>query len=297
MRNTNGKRNRTKQVILKGLTILLLIFFAIVFILPFYWSVLTSIRTNDEIFSAGLQFWPSSVTWEHYIKAFNVIPFLKYSLNTLTITVLIIATNLVFCSLAGYAFAKLEFSGKKIVYRIMLFSVMIPGTILMIPQFLVLVRFPLAGGNNLFGQGGYGFSGNFMGVILPTAVSVFNILFMRSFYISMPDEMGEAARIDGAGEAKTFFSIYAPLSKPAIATLTVFCFQAGWNSFMWPSIILRKGDFKVLSQGLQSFAFNNNVDYGPMMAASVCATLPVIFVFIFAQKYFIQGITFSGTKG
>jgi len=112
----------------------------------------------------------------------------------------------------------------------------------------------------------------------------------------MPNELGEAARVDGAGEMRTFFQIYLPQSKPALATLAVFCFQSGWNSFLWPSIILRSGDFKVLTQGLQSFTFNNNVDYGPMMAATVCATLPVIVIFLFAQKYFIQGITFSGSK-
>lgn len=274
----------------------MLVFFAVVFTLPFYWSLLTSFRPDSEIFSAGINLFPTSVTLEHYVKAFQVIPFLRYSLNTLLITVMIIATNLIFCSLAGYAFAKLQFIGKKIVYRMMLISVMVPGTVLMIPQFLILARFPLVGGNDILGQGGHGFSGNFMGVVLPTAISVFNILFMRSFYISMPDELGEAARIDGAGELRTFYKVYVPLSKPALATLSVFCFQAGWNSFMWPSIILRSGDFKVLSQGLQSFAFNNNVDYGPMMAATVCAMLPVIVVFMFAQKYFIEGIAFSGTK-
>ncbi len=277
-------------------TYMLLIFFSIVFTLPFYWSVLTSFRPNDQIFSQGINLFPGSVTLEHYIKAFEVIPFIRYSLNTLLITGMIIFSNLVFCSMAGYAFAKLEFFGKKIIYRMMLFSIMIPGTILMIPQFLILVKLPLVGGNNIFGQGGSGLSGSLLGVVLPTAISVFNIMFMRAFYISMPDEVGEAARIDGAGEARIFFLIYAALSKPALATLTVFCFQAGWNSFMWPSIILRKGDFKVLSQGLQSFAFNNNVDYGPMMAATVCATIPVLIVFLLAQKYFIEGIAFSGTK-
>lgn len=291
------KINRKKRRFIKNLIIYaLLVFFAVVFTLPFYWSVLTSFRPDSEIFSAGINLFPTSVTTEHYVKAFQVIPFLRYSVNTLYITVMIIATNLIFCSLAGYAFAKLQFLGKKIIYRMMLISVMVPGTVLMIPQFLILTRFPLVGGNNLLGQGGYGFSGNFMGVVLPTAISVFNIMFMRSFYISMPDELGEAAHIDGAGELKTFFQVYVPLSKPALATLSVFCFQAGWNSFMWPSIILRSGDFKVLSQGLQSFAFNNNVDYGPMMAATVCAMLPVIIVFMFAQKYFIEGIAFSGTK-
>lgn len=295
--NNHEKKNRKISYITGKIVIyLLLLFFAMIFTLPFYWSLLTSFRPNEDIFSEGIHLLMTSFTSEHYKKAFEVIPFLQYSLNTLLITVLIIATNLVFCSLAGYAFAKLSFIGRKVVYRLMLISVMVPGTVLMIPQFLILARFPLVGGNNILGQGGHGFSGNFLGVVLPTAISVFNILFMRSFYISMPDELGEAARIDGAGEMKTFFKVYAPLSKPALATLSVFCFQAGWNSFMWPNIILRSGDFKVLSQGLQSFAFNNNVDYGPMMAATVCAMLPVIIVFMFAQKYFIEGIAFSGTK-
>lgn len=279
-----------------AVTLALLILFGAVFTMPFYWSILTSVRPNSEIFTSGMRLWAANPTFEHYQKAFQVIPFVRYSINTLLITVSIIVSNLVFCSLAGYAFAKLHFRGKKLVYKLMLMSVMVPGTVLMIPQFLVLVRFPLAGGNNLLGQGGRGFSGNLMGVLLPTAISIFNIMFMRAFYISMPDELGEAARIDGADEIRTFFQIYAPLSKPALATLSVFCFQAGWNSFLWPSIILRSGDFKVLTQGLQSFSFNNNVDYGPMMAATVCATIPVIIIFLFAQKYFIQGIAFSGSK-
>lgn len=296
MKNKRRKNRNGRHLAGKTMIYLLLVFFAVLFTLPFYWSILTSFRPNEDIFSEGIHLLMTSFTVEHYKKAFEAMPFLRYSINTLLITVIIIATNLIFCSLAGYAFAKLAFAGKKIVYRLMLISVMVPGTILMIPQFLILTRFPLVGGNDLFGQGGYGFSGNFMGVVLPTAISVFNILFMRSFYISMPDELGEAARIDGAGELTIFFRVYAPLAKPALATLSVFCFQAGWNSFMWPSIILRNKDFKVLSQGLQSFAFNNNVDYGPMMAATVCAMLPVIIVFMFAQKYFIEGIAFSGTK-
>jgi len=199
--------------------------------------------------------------------------------------------------MAGYAFAKLEFRGRDILYRSMLVSIMIPPTVLMIPQFLILVRFPLAGGNNILGAGGSGLSSSLSGVVLPTAVSIFNILFMRAFYLSLPNELGESARMDGAGELMIFFRVYAPLSKPALATLSVFCFQAGWNSFFWPNIILRSGEFRVLTQGLQAFVFNNAVDYGPMMAAVVLATIPVVVIFLFAQKYFIQGIAFTGSKG
>ena len=297
-RKLDGARVRLKtgRALSKTGIFALLILFSLIFVIPFYWSLLTSVRPNDEIFSSGLQFWPEHITWEHYEKAFSIIPFFQFSLNTLLITACIIVSNLLFCSMAGYAFAKIQFRGGKLVYRLMLFSVMIPSTVLLIPQFLVLARFPLVGGNNLFGQGGYGFSGNFLGVVLPTAISVFNILFMRSFFISLPNELGEAGRIDGSGEARIFFQLYLPLAKPAMATLSVFCFQAGWNSFLWPNVILRSGNFKVLTQGLASFTVNNSVDYGPMMAATVCATIPVLIVFLFAQKYFIQGIAFSGTK-
>lgn len=290
------KIRKNKKIVGNLLRLLILMFFAVIFVMPFLWSIVTSFRPDNEIFSAGFSFMIKNPTLEHYKTAFSSVPFFKYSLNTLRITVMIIASNLIFCSLAGYAFAKLDFAGRNLIYRIMLLSVMIPGTVMMIPQFIILARFPLVGGNDIFGKGGTGFSGNLMGVILPTAVSVFNIFFMRSFFLSLPNELGEAARIDGAGEGRIFWQIYAPLSKPAIATLSVFCFQSGWNSFMWPSIILRNGEFKVLTQGLQTFTVNNNVDYGPQMAATVCATIPVIIVFAFAQKYFIQGIAFSGTK-
>ena len=294
---TVKKKKPIRAWMIRISTYICLIILSIIFILPFYWSLLTSVRPNDEIFVSGMRLLPETVTTAHYQRALHIIPFIRYTLNTLLITVMIIASNLVFCSLAGYGFAKLRFAGKNVIYHIMLFSAMIPGTVLLIPQFLILTRFPLVGGNDIFGQGGSGFSGKLLGVVLPTAVSIFNIFFMRAFYLSMPDQLGEAARLDGAGELTVFVRVYAPLSTPALATLTVFCFQAGWNSFLWPSVILRKGDFRVLTQGLQSFTFNNNVDYGPMMAATVLATIPVILVFLAAQKYFIEGIAFTGTKG
>lgn len=287
---------RVKRGLAHALLIVGLIIGAASAALPFYWSLLTSLRPKDQIFSRGINLLPTEITFEHWERAFQVIPLLSYAANTLLITVTVIACNLVVCSLAGYAFAKFQFAGKRAVYWTMLVSVMVPGTVILIPQFLVLVRFPLAGGNDILGQGGSGFSGTLIGVVLPMAMSVFNILFMRAYYLSLPDDIGEAARIDGAGELRIFLQIYVPLSKPVLGVLTVFCFQAGWNAFLWPSIILRNGDFKVLSQGLQAFTFNNTVDYGPMMAAAAFVTLPVIVIFLFTQKYFLQGIAFSGSK-
>ena len=163
-----------KTVCKKAVALLLLIFLSLIFVMPFWWSLLTSVRPNDEIFTSGMRLYPAHIVPDHYQRAMKIIPFLRYTVNTLLITVMIIASNLILCSLAGYAFAKLRFAGRDLVYHLMLFSAMIPGTILLIPQFLILVHFPLAGGNNILGQGGSGFSGTLPGVVLPTAISIFN---------------------------------------------------------------------------------------------------------------------------
>ena len=274
----------------------MLIIFAIIFALPFYWSILTSIRPNDQIITPTVSFFVHNPTIEHYVKVFTTIPFAEYIWNTSVITAMLMATNLVFCTLAGYAFAKLEFAGKNLVYKLMTLSMMLPAVVMIVPQFLVIARLPLFGGNNILGQGGKGLVGSFFGVVAPTAISVFNIFFMRQYYLSTPDDVADAARIDGANEFQVFFHIYVPMASPAVATLAVFCFQAGWNSFLWPVIVLQGSKTRVLTQGLQAFSFNNSMDYGPTMAASIMITIPILIVYIFAQKYFVQGIALSGIK-
>jgi multiple sugar transport system permease protein len=273
-----------------------LILFALVFTLPFYWSVLTSLRPNDQMFAQQINFLPTSVTFEHYRKVFSTIPFLDYIKNTAVITALLMTTNIVFCTLAGYAFAKIDFVGKDLVYRIMMLSMMLPATVLVVPQFLVIAKFPLLGGNNILGQGGRGMVGSFWGVIAPTAVSIFNVFFIRQYFITTPNDIAESARIDGAGELEIFLRLYVPLAAPAIATLAVFCFQSGWNSFLWPVIVLQSSNIRVITQGLAAFTFRGATDYGPTMAASLMATVPILIIYACAQKYFIQGIALTGME-
>ncbi len=285
-------RKRIEAAVLYGILTL----FGALMILPFYWSILTSLRADSDIFRIPIEWLPRHLTAEHYLKAFRTVPFFQYAWNTLLITILGMSMNLFFGSAAGYAFAKIRFAGKKIIFRTMISSLMIPGVVTMIPVFLILKNFPLAGGNNILGSGGYGFLNTIWGVILPGGIGVFAVFFMRQFFLSLPDDLAESARVEGAGEGTIFFRIYLPLVKPALATLGIFGFQSGWNSFLWPNIVLNDPDRKVLTMALQAFSFNNQTQYGPMMAASIFISAPVFIVFIFFQKYFVRGIALTGIK-
>jgi multiple sugar transport system permease protein len=173
---------------------------------------------------------------------------------------------------------------------------MIPGIVTLVPSFIILRSIPLMGGNDLLGQGGYGLLNSYWAVILPGAAGAFAVFMMRQFYLTLPGELAEAARIDGAGEFRIFFQIYFPLAKPAQATLALFTFQAGWNAFLWPLIVLNDPDLKTIQLGLQAFSYNKSTEYGALMAASIVAMLPMIILFIYAQRYFTQGIAFTGSK-
>ena len=181
-------------------------------------------------------------------------------------------------------------------FSLLLSSMMIPGVITMIPQFLVLKSFPLVGGNNLFGQGGQGLINHYSAIILPGAVGAYAVFFMKQFFESLPDELAEAARVDGCSEFRIFWNIYLPLILPAAITLGIMTFQSGWNSFMWPMIVLNSKDMMTIQVGLAAFQYQYNTQYGPLMAGTVISVIPTLLLFIFAQKYYIEGMAFSGGK-
>lgn len=265
--------------------------------LPFFWSLITSLKPSDEIFSMPIRWLPSRLTLEHYRAAFTTVPFGLYFWNSLVLAAAGVAANLFFGSLSGFAFAKLQFKLNKPLFRVLLAAMMIPGIVTMIPSFYVLKHFPFAGGNDWYGAGGNGFLNSFWGIILPGASGSFAVFFMRQFFLTLPSDMMEMARIEGAGEFRIFWNIYWPLTKPALATLGIFTFQAGWNSFLWPMIILNDPDKATIQMGLQAFSYNHQTDFGPMMAGALIAILPILVLFLALQRYFVQGIAFSGTKG
>ena len=296
----DARRDHRKKVarivVTRTLLYILLIFFAVVMCLPFYWSIITSIRAEEEILRLPVTWFPGVFTWEHYTTVFDTIPFFEMLLDSLITTFVGVATNLFFGSLAAYAFSKIRFSGHKIIFNILLCSMMIPGVITLIPTFFVLLRFPLAGGNSIFGQGGIGFYDNLAAVILPGAVGVYGIFFMRQFFVSLSDEMAESARIDGAGEFIIFFRIYLPLVLPGLLTLGIFTFQSGWNNFMWPNIVLQSPENQLLTMAFKFFKTPTEVDYGPLMALSILMAVPILILFVFMQKYFVQGVALGGVK-
>lgn len=293
----HDKRVRqTKRILFKVFMYVLMSIVAICMVLPFYWSLITSIRDKTEILSISAPWFPQVFTLQHYKTVFDTVPFWEMFFNSVTITVIGMFTNLFFGSLAAYSFSKIRFSGHKIIFNIMLTSMMIPGVITLIPTFLVLTHFPLAGGNNILGSGGVGFYDSLAAVILPGAAGVYGIFFMRQFFASLPDDLAESARLDGANEFIIFIRIYIPLVLPGLMTLGIFTFQSGWNNFMWPNIVLQSPENQLLTMAFKFFKTPNSVDYGPLMAVSLLMALPVLVLFMFMQKYFVHGVTSGGVK-
>lgn len=275
---------------------ILLVLVAVIMGLPFYWTVITSFKWNEDIFAVPMIWMPDRITFKHYIDAFTTVPFARYFFNSFYLAAMGVLANLFFGSLGGYAFAKLKFRGRGLIFKILMSSLMVPGVVIMIPQFLILKNFPMIGGNNFFGNGGTGLLNTYWAIILPGAAGAFAVFLMRQFFLTLPDEMIEYARIEGAGEFRIFWSICMPLTKPALAALSIFTFQAGWNSFLWPMIVLSDPNKATIQMGLQAFSYNRSTEYGPMMAGTIVATVPILLLFIFAQKYFVKGIAFSGIK-
>ncbi len=273
------------------ITSLVLIVFAALMILPIYWQILISVRETDAINQVPAPWFFTEITFDHFRRVFERVRVMRYLWNTIVITGLVIITNLTFGSLAAYAFAKLRFRFRDGIFKVLLLSLMIPGVVTMLPAYLVILRFPFAGGNNLFGQGGSGFLNSYAGIILPGAITVFSVFFLRQFFKTIPDDIGEAARIDGASEFRVFASVYLPLVKPALITLTIFTFQGAWNAFLWPNIILTPGSERSpLTVALQQFVAENPVAYGPMMAISLIMSIFPFILFIIAQRYFMRSV-------
>lgn len=290
------RRREIHRIAYKVLLYFVLLLCAFVMVLPFYWSLITSLRPKEEILKLPVTWFPSRFTVAHYAYVFETIPFWNMLGNSLITTGVGLFTNLFFGSLAAYAFSKIRFSGHKVIFNILLSSMMIPGVITLIPTFFVLLRFPLAGSNNIVGQGGIGFYDNLAAVILPGAVGVYGIFFMRQFFASLADDMAESARMDGAGEFTIFFRIYLPLVIPGLLTLGIFTFQSGWNNFMWPNIVLQSPENQLLTMAFKFFKTPTQVDYGPLMAVSLLMSVPILLLYVFMQRYFVQGVALGGVK-
>ena len=287
-----------------GLSYAVLIPIAVLFLAPFAWMVSASFQQLGDMFSWPPQWIPKHPSLSGY-KTFLGIGEAsqaaegasRWFLNSAFVAASVTVLQLFFNSLAAYVFAKRKFPGRDAIFLLFLGTMMIPGQITLIPNYLVLKHVPFFGGNDMFGNGGHGWLDSYYGLILPGCVSAFGIFLMRQYMQSIPDELLDAARIDGASEFRIFLQVVLPLCRPALAAMGIFTFTAAWEDFFWPLIIVSSPEHYTAPLGLALFVVKNRTSWDVLMAGSVIATLPMVATFMVFQRQFIQGIAMSGVKG
>lgn len=263
---------------------------------PFIWMVLTALKSTGEV--STFSWLPTTFYWNNFAEAMNAAPFLRYFWNSLLLTVGQTALTLVFCTMAGYALAKAPIRGANGLLNYFIALMMVPFQIILVPLFLLVKSIPLFGGNDIFGMGGTGWLNTWWALIIPLAIAPLYTFLARQFYVTLPSELADAARMDGLGEYGIFFRIMTPLIKPALVTIGVFQIEAAWNSFLWPLIVTNSDELRPLQVGLAIFSQDPlNVQWPYLMAGATLATLPMILLFIFAQRRFVEGMASAGLKG
>lgn len=257
---------------------------AIVVLMPFAWVLFGAFRTQAEIMAAPGAWLPKSFSnVDNFVELFAHRQFGTYMVNSMVVSGLTVATNVLFSALTGYALAKIPFKGSRLVFGAILLAMMVPYIALFVPSFFIIVQLGLV--NTL------------LGIFLPIAVMPIAVFIMRQFASSVPDELLEAARLDGAGELRIFFSIFLPLIGPAIATVAIITFLNSWNYFLWPLIVAQSQDAYTLPVGLAvASQAARSTDYGLLLAGAIVVLLPVLLLFVFLQRYFVQGVAMSGLK-
>ncbi|MGW1347576.1 carbohydrate ABC transporter permease [Kribbella sp. NPDC002412] len=269
---------------------------AVLMITPFVWMVLTALKSNQEIME--FSWLPNELRWRNFTEAMETAPFLRYFRNSLIIAVGETAFTLAVCTTAGYALAKLPLRGSKALLNYFIVLLLVPFQIILVPLFLIVKSIPLFGGNNILGQGGIGWLNSWWGLIIPLGAAPLFTFLARQFFVSLPDELAQAARVDGLGEFGIFWRIMTPLIKPALITICVFQIEAAWNGFLWPLMITTSDSMRPLQLGLAIFAQNpDDIQWPYLMAGTALAALPMIVLFVFAQKRFIEGMANVGIKG
>lgn len=255
---------------------------ALLTLIPFVWMISASLMKTGESTKFPPRLFPSEPDFSHYHFLFQNLEMSRYFMNSLFIAVLVTVISLLFNSLAAYAFAKLRFGIKDKLFKFLLSLMIIPGQVTMLPLFLILKEL--------------GFINTYLGILIPGMASVFGIFMLRQFMMSIPDSLIDAARIDGAGDLKIFFTIILPLSRSILITLGIFTFIGTWNDFLWPLIVMTDSSMYTLPVALANLMGEHTQDTELMMAGSVITTLPIVILFAFVQKYYISGILIGSVK-
>ncbi len=275
-------QSRTTRRVIVVVSLALLVAALFVMLLPFVWMVATSFKPEAEVVRFPPELLPGTVTFEHYVDIWQRIAFGRMFLNTLIFAGGVTIVSLLFDSLTAYALARMEFPGRNVLFILILATMMLPFQVTLIPIFELLTKAD--------------WINTYQGLIVPRATNAFGIFFLRQFFLSIPKDLEDAARVDGASEFRIYAQIVMPLCRPALAALAIFTFTYHWDDFYWPLIIVSSEELRTLPLGLALFVVRNRTAWDLLMAGSVITTVPVLLVFLFFQRHFIRGIAVTGMK-
>lgn len=273
------KKKSSAGSMVSGALLLLLL---VLVLYPFVWLILSTFKPEADFAVYPPHFFNSSFTAEAYGKVWNSLPLLMFLKNTVIFAGSVMVLSVLVDSMAGYAFARIDFKGKNMMFTLVLVTMMVPFQVLMIPLYLLLYRMHILN--------------TFAGLILPRIADAFGIFLMRSSFVSLPKDLEEAARVDGFNELQIFFRIMFPLCKPAAITLCIMSLMSNWNDLLYPLILTNSTEMRTLSAGLATLVGQRTIEYGPTLASALVSMLPLVVLYFFAQRYFIQGIATTGMK-
>lgn len=255
----------------------------VVFLFPFVWMVSTSLTTTDQLFVLPPNIIPNPVDTAAYERLFTQVPIGRWLLNSIGVALAVTTLQVLTSAMAAYAFTRLTFRGRNAVFVLFLATLMVPFQVMIVPLFIEL-RY-------------MGLLDTYAGLIIPEVAMPFGVFLLRQAFMTLPRELEEAAFVDGAGHVRVFFRLILPLSKPAVATVAVFSFMGSWNNFLWPLIVINNPDMMTLPLGLSSLSSRFVTDWNLLLAGATISVLPIVAVFLFAQRYVLQGVAMSGLKG
>ncbi|MDE6973501.1 MAG: carbohydrate ABC transporter permease [Lachnospiraceae bacterium] len=274
---------KNKSILYKIVMYLILILLTSFTLMPLLWMLSASIKTDSEVFSMVFHWFPEVPQWQNYMKIWNKIPLATFTFNSVKLTVIITLIQVATSSFAAYGFSKCKFKGRDVLFLLYVATIAIPWQVYMLPQYSMMNKMHLVDSH--------------LGYVLMQSFTAFGVFLMRQFFMSLPNELLEAGRIDGLSEYGNYFRIALPLAKPSIATLTIFSFVTIWNDYMGPMIYFNSTENKTIQLGIKMFIAQYSAEYGLVMAASVLSLIPVLAIFLGGQKFFVQGIASSGIKG
>ena len=278
-----GMSRSTKQHIGNTITYIFLLILSLLVLIPFFWMISSSLKQDNQVFSIPIQWIPAKPQWKNFVEIWHQIPLLTFFKNTIFLSVVVTFIQVLTSSFAAYGFSKMRFKGRNTLFLAYIGTIAVPWQAYMIPQFIMMRDIHL--------------TDSLWSLVLLQAFSAFGVFLMRQFYMSIPEELSEAARVDGLSEYGIYFKIILPLSKPALTTLIVLTFVNTWNDYMGPFIYLNSTEVKTIQLGLRMFVTLYDAQYALIMAASLVSIIPITIIFIFAQRYIIEGIATTGMKG